>query len=93
MASRGGQIGNTNATKNRPLTEVMRRALLADDGKKLRALADALIDRAIAESDRAASEVFDRIEGKVPQAITGADGGPIQVQDVPWLKGRELARR
>lgn len=93
MASRGGQPGNANAVKNRPITEVMRRALLANDGVKLRQLADAIIDRAIAESDRAATEVLDRIEGKVPQAITGPDGGPLQVQDVPWLRERKLARR
>lgn len=93
MANRGGQPGNTNATKNRPITAAIARALLANDGAKLRRLVDALIDRAIDNDTRAACEVMDRVEGKVPQAITGADGGPLQVQDVPWLGGRKLARR
>lgn len=69
MAGRGAPLGNKNATKNRPITEAMHRALLAEDGKKLRALADALIDRAISESDAAAREVLERVEGKVAQAL------------------------
>lgn len=93
MATRGAPLGNSNATKNRPITDLMRRALAQNNSEKARALADALIRRAIVESDRAATEVLDRIEGKVPQSITGADGGPVQVQDVPWLAGRSVARR
>ena len=89
----GAPLGNKNAVKNRPITEAITRALLAGNGAKLRALAESLVDRAIAESDRAATEVIDRVEGKVPQAITGPDGGPLQVQDVPWVAGRTLARR
>ncbi len=92
MAKRGAQPGNKNATKNRPITEAITRALLAKNGEKLRKLADSLVDRAIADSDRAAAEVMDRVEGKVAQAITGPDGGPVQVQDVPWVGGRNLAR-
>ena len=93
MASRGGQIGNKNAVKNRPITDAITRVLLANDGEKLRSLAESLVDRAIESDTRAAVEVNDRVEGKVPQAITGADGGPLQVQDVPWLGGRGVARR
>ena len=26
----------------------------------------------------------------VENHVSGADGGPLQVQDVPWLKGRSL---
>ena len=92
MAKRGAQPGNKNATKNRPITEAINRALLANNGTKLRKLAESLVDRAILESDRAAAEVMDRIEGKVPQSVTGPDGGPVQVQDVPWVGGRNLAR-
>lgn len=93
MASRGGQPGNQNAVKNRPITELITRALLANNAEKARALAESLIERAIAESDRAAEAVMDRVEGKVPQSLTGPDGGPLQVQDVPWLGGRGVARR
>ncbi len=69
MAERGGQPGNDNATKNRPITDALRRALLANDGAKMRKLTDAVLDRAIAESDTAAKEIFERIEGKVPQSL------------------------
>lgn len=93
MASRGGQPGNNNAGKNKPWTEAIRRALLAEDGKRLRAIADRLLVEAELGNVRAIQEMGDRIEGKVPQAITGADGGPLQVQDVPWLGGRSVARR
>lgn len=71
MAERGGQPGNKNATKNRPITEAITRVLLANDGEKLRALAESLVARAIESDTRAAVEVNDRIEGKVPQAVIG----------------------
>ena len=69
MASSGGQPGNKNASKNRPLTDAIRRVLLAEDGKKLRQLAEALVDRAIMQSDTAAKEILERSDGKVPQDI------------------------
>lgn len=79
MAERGGQPGNKNATKNKPLTEAIQRALLANDGEKLRKLTDALVDRAIGGDTMAAREVLDRVEGKVAQALehSGPDGGDI----------------
>ena len=88
MAERGGQPGNTNATKNRPITDALRRALLAEDGKKLRQLTDAIINRSIESSDAAAREILERIEGKVPQQLDhgNADGQPfvlkVEAQDV-----------
>lgn len=77
---RGAPLGNKNGSKNRPLTELIRRALLQNDAVKARKFADALVARAIAESDRAASEILDRIEGKVPQPQTHSgdpEGSPI----------------
>ena len=76
MASKGGQPGNKNAVKNRPISDAISRALLANDGEKLRALAESLVARAIKDDTRAAIEVNDRIEGKVTQPIEGpgADG-------------------
>lgn len=67
----GAPKGNTNATKNRPITEAIQRVLLANDGRQLRALAEALVARAIESDTGAAKEVNDRVEGKVPQAIVG----------------------
>ena len=88
MAERGGQPGNTNATKNRPITDALRRVLLANDGEKMRELTEALVKRSIESSDSAAKEIFERIEGKVPQQLDhgNADGEPfvlkVEAQDV-----------
>lgn len=65
----GAPIGNKNATKNKPITDAIRRVLLSNDGEKLRKLAEAMVDRAIEQSDTAAKEINDRVEGKVSQEI------------------------
>lgn len=76
---RGGQPGNKNATKNKLWAEALNRALLAEDGKKLRALADRLIARAQEGDVTALKEIGDRIDGKSTQAVehSGPDGGEI----------------
>lgn len=89
----GAPLGNKNGSKNRPITDLMRRALLQGDSKKARAIADALIAKAEEGDVPAFREVADRIEGKVPQAIVGPDGGAVQVMEVPWLKERKVAGR
>lgn len=75
----GAPLGNKNAVKNRPITDLIRRALAQNNSEKARRLADALIARAIEESDKAATEILDRVEGKVTQPISGdEDGAPIR---------------
>ena len=69
MAGVGAPLGNKNATKNRPWSEAINRALLAEDGKKLRALADKLIDAAMEGDVTALKEIGDRIEGKPAQSL------------------------
>jgi ribosomal protein L17 len=82
MAERGAPLGNKNGVKNKPWREAIDRALAQGDGKKLRSIADKLIDLA-AEGDMAAiRELGDRLDGKPAQAITGADGGPLLISDV-----------
>lgn len=79
MSGPGAPVGNKNNTKNRPVTDLIRRALLADDSAKARKLADTLVDKAIEGDVPAIREVLDRTDGKVPQALEhmGEDGGPI----------------
>lgn len=79
----GAPVGNKNATKNRPWEEALRRALLAEDGQKLRALAEKLIERALSGEVSALREIGDRVDGKVPQAVTGVDGGDLIVRLIP----------
>lgn len=82
MAGKGAPVGNKNNTKNRPWSEAINRALLADNGKKLRALADKLIDRALEGDVSAMKEVGDRVEGKSLQPIAGFDGKELVVRIV-----------
>lgn len=45
-----------------------------DEGRdKLRAVADALVDKAISGDVQAIKEIADRLDGKVPQALVGDD--------------------
>lgn len=45
----------------------------------LQAFGEETLKRAIMRSDFMAKEILERVEGKVPQALTGPEGGPIQV--------------
>lgn len=56
----------------------------AEGGTKLREVADALVTKAIQGDVQAIREVADRLDGKVPQAISGEDGGPIVVELVKY---------
>jgi hypothetical protein len=55
--------------------------LLAEDGKKLRALAEKLIERAESGDVTALKEIGDRIDGRPSQALehSGPGGTPIEV--------------
>lgn len=46
-------------------------------GTKLRAVADALITKAIGGDVAAIKEVADRLDGKVPQAVVGDEENPL----------------
>lgn len=65
-----GQVGNTNSSKsNRLWADTIRRAVTQSDGKRLRRIAEALLDKA-AEGDIAAiKEIGDRLDGKAQQSI------------------------
>lgn len=80
--SQGAPVGNKNATKNRPWAEAINRALLAEDGKKLRALAERIIERALEGDVTALKEIGDRMDGKAAQALVGPNGGPVQLESI-----------
>jgi hypothetical protein len=74
--------GNKNAHTGKLWTDALRRALLAEDGKKLRKLADKLIASALKGNVMALKEIGDRMEGKPAQAIVGPNGGAVQFKEV-----------
>lgn len=76
----GAPRGNKNATKGKFWTDALRRAVLENDGKKLRRLADKLVAVAMKGNVHALRELGDRFEGKPSQAIVGADGGDFRAK-------------
>lgn len=76
--------GNANSGRKqeKPFKDALRMELAAagDDQKALRKIARALISKAEDGDMQAIKEFADRIDGKVPQGITGEDGaGPAEI--------------
>jgi hypothetical protein len=68
----GAPPGNTNARKeNRLWSDAVRKCIV--QGKKLDALADVLIAKALEGDMVAIREIGDRLDGKPKQAIIGGD--------------------
>lgn len=62
------------------LNIAIKEAVEGSDKTKLRAVAEALVDKAISGDVAAIKEVADRIDGKVPQALVGDnDEDPINL--------------
>lgn len=79
----GAPLGNRNGEKqNRLWGEAIRRAVVQDDGKRLRMLAERLLDKAAEGDVSALKELGDRLDGKPAQAITGPDGGALLFQEI-----------
>lgn len=101
MAQSGGQPGNQNAVKAKRWNQAIDRALAkrskGDGIKALDELAEKFLDAVeeAAQGNEKRGPSFsgfdhlrDTLDGKPAQAITGADGGPIEVLEVPWVKER-----
>lgn len=68
----GAPKGNKNSSQsNRLWTDTIRRALVQSDAKKLRAIAEKLIDMAEEGNIMAIREIGDRMDGKAAQMILG----------------------
>lgn len=80
-----GQSGNPSG-RPRKITnhvEKLLSAKLPNDKRQrtyLQALAEEALKRAIKRSDKALEQIWDRVEGRVPLAVTGDGGGPLQMQ-------------
>lgn len=85
MAGKPGRSG-TNKGKDKPWSDAIRRAMhrTLEDGKtkRLDALANKLLDRALDGDVAALKEFGDRIDGKPSQQLehTGEAGGPILIR-------------
>lgn len=77
---RGAPLGNKNGSSDKPWADALRRALLAGDGKKLRATAEKLISEAELGNVAALKEIGDRLDGKPAQTIQGpANDGSLKI--------------
>jgi hypothetical protein len=56
-----------------------------DKRKKLDLLAETLVASGLNGDITALKEIGDRLDGRVPQALTGENGGPIRL-GVSWLQ-------
>lgn len=74
--------GNANSGRKqeKPFRDALRTELAAagDDQKALRAVAKALIAKAMDGDMQAIKELADRTDGKVPQAIAGDTENPVE---------------
>lgn len=89
MAERGGQPGNQNATKNKVWRDTLDRAIAQDDGKRLRASAEKLLDAASNGESWAVKELADRLDGKPAQQVLLQ--GDLRVAKAGDLSDDELA--
>jgi len=75
---------------DKPFREALRVAVkrpvddVAKGKTKLEQVAIQLVEGAISGDVSAAKEIADRLDGKVPQGVTGAGGGPVALA-ISWL--------
>ena len=76
---RGGQIGNQNGKKGKLFYDQLRVALVQEDKKRLRTIAEKLVKAAENGDAWAIKEIIDRVDGKAIQAteISGVDGADL----------------
>lgn len=81
MAGKGAPKGNDYAAKGKLFEGVIKRALLANDGARLRGIVEKMVEKAEAGDMVATKELLDRVDGKPKQAveISGDAENPLQV--------------
>jgi hypothetical protein len=83
----GAPVGNTNSKKGKLFHGELHKALVQEDRKKLRKIADNLISAAEEGEAWAIKEIIDRVDGKAVQAteISGTDGEDLKMV-ISWQK-------
>lgn len=83
MAERGAPIGNTNGAKQKRLLSDCLKRELTQKPQDVLAIALRLIDDAKQGDAQARALLFERVDGKVPQAIVGDDDEPpISIKEI-----------
>lgn len=82
MAKKGGQEGNNNAGRGKLWNDALRKAIVQEDGRRLRLAAEQLLDKAADGEAWAIKELADRLDGKAFQSVevSGNEGGAIVLQ-------------
>ena len=87
----GAPEGNKNSAKGKLFYGELRKVLVQEDARRLRAIAENLVKAAEDSEPWAIKEIMDRMDGKAIQAteITGADGEPLTGIQVTFVKPNE----
>lgn len=72
------ELGNNYSSKNnRLVADTLRRIAVQEDGKKLRAMCEAIYDKAASGDVQAAQFIADRLDGKPAQTVNGNVDGVV----------------
>lgn len=80
----GAPVGNQNAAKSKRLFTAALKRLFAQNPQRADALAEKLVSLAEQGEAWAFKELFDRVDGKAPQPLTGGDDddNPISIKEI-----------
>ena len=73
----GRPVGSVNREK--PFTDALRVALLSGGGRRLRIIADKLVEKAMGGDLQAIQQIADRMDGRPSQSIERADIQPLRL--------------
>ena len=74
------KIGNKAAARVKPVRDAITLELKSDNGLRLRRAVQKVMQLAAEGEQWAAKELFDRVDGKVAQALIGGDDEDTQLQ-------------
>jgi hypothetical protein len=83
----GAPLGNQNGKKGKLFYNQLRKVLVQEDSRKLRTIAEKLVDAAEQGEPWAVKEIMDRVDGKSVQAteISGIDGEAIELKQIEFI--------
>lgn len=83
----GAPLGNQNGKKGKLFYNQLRKVLVQEDSRKLRTIAEKLVDAAEQGEPWAVKEIMDRVDGKSVQAteISGVDGEAIELKQIEFI--------